>query len=124
MTSNDEIQMPNECQEPNASEIGWQHHVVVQLSIHMVIMLFGLHLASDSLDFVILVQRLLPYYSSCRKYVPINTGGEAAKGFGERGHTAISSRTTRKAVKGIVGRSEARPLAASGTLYGWPKPLS
>ena len=38
----------------------------------------------------------------------------ATKGFAERRHTAISSCAIRKAIKGIVGRSEASPFAAIG----------
>ena len=53
VNSNAEIQMPNECQNPNANEIGWQHPVAIQLHILMVIMVLGFTLPFDSLDFVI-----------------------------------------------------------------------
>ena len=33
--------MPNECQKPNAEEIDRQHHIAIQLYVHMVIMIFG-----------------------------------------------------------------------------------
>jgi len=46
----------------------------------------------------------------------------AAKGFGERRHTAISSGTIRKAIKGIVGRSEASPLRPEADARLAPNP--
>ena len=76
VTSNGEIQIPDECQKPDASEIGRQHHVAIQLWIHVVVMLFGLHLAFDSLDLVIPCQRLLSCSSPDRDSIVtiFNTG--------------------------------------------------
>ena len=62
-------------------------------------------------------------YTGSDNDVPLRVGGRAQgagkaegyMGFAARRHTAISSCINRKAVKGIVGRSEASPLQPRGS---------